>query len=117
MTEHKTHSLECRQDVNAAVNIKNFALRNYVSGTDTKTRNELSTLVGVLTSEAQPIASGVGGQFTELFGFNKTKKNIETIVDRCEEKLNSDIENRHVWIEVLKFWKKKLNGFDLNFKK
>jgi putative transposase len=49
------------RDINAAVNIKNFALRNYVSGTDTKTRNELPTLVGVLTSEAQPIASGVGG--------------------------------------------------------
>ena len=49
------------RDINAAVNIKNFALRNYVSGTDTKTRNELPTLVGVLTSEAQPIAYGVGG--------------------------------------------------------
>ena len=49
------------RDVNAAMNIKNFALRNYVSGTDTKTRNELPTLVGVLTSEAQPIAFGVGG--------------------------------------------------------
>lgn len=49
------------RDINAAVNIKNFALRNYVSGTDTKTRNELPTLVGVLTSEAQPIAFGVGG--------------------------------------------------------
>ena len=40
------------RDLNAAVNIKNFALRNYVSGTDTKTRNELPALVGVLTSEA-----------------------------------------------------------------
>jgi len=49
------------RDVNAAVNIKNFALRNNVSGTDTKTRNELPTLVGVLTSEAQPIGSAVGG--------------------------------------------------------
>jgi putative transposase len=49
------------RDINAAVNIKNFALKNYVSGTDTQTRNELPTLVGVLTSEAQPIASGVGG--------------------------------------------------------
>lgn len=44
-----------------AVNIKNFALKNYVSGTDTQTRNELPTLVGVLTSEAQPIGSAVGG--------------------------------------------------------
>ena len=49
------------RDVNAAVNIKNFALRNNVSGTDTQTRNELPTLVGVLTSEAQPIGSAVGG--------------------------------------------------------
>jgi putative transposase len=40
------------RDINAAINIKNFALRNYVSGTDTKTRNELPTLVGVLTYEA-----------------------------------------------------------------
>lgn len=49
------------RDLNAAINIKNFALRNYVSGTDTQNRNELPTLVGVLTSEAQPIAFGVGG--------------------------------------------------------
>ncbi len=35
------------RDINAAVNIKNFALRNYVSGTDTKTRNELPTLLAV----------------------------------------------------------------------
>lgn len=42
------------RDQNAAINIKNFALRNHVSGTETKTRNELPTLVGVLTSEAQP---------------------------------------------------------------
>lgn len=49
------------RDINAAVNIKNFALRNHVFGTDTQTRNELPTLVGVMTSEAHPIASGVGG--------------------------------------------------------
>lgn len=49
------------RDINAAVNIKNFALRNHVSGTDTQTRNELSTLVEVLTSEAHPISSAVGG--------------------------------------------------------
>ncbi len=40
------------RDKNAATNIKSFALKNYVSGTETKTRNELPTLVGVLTSEA-----------------------------------------------------------------
>lgn len=40
------------RDVNAAINIKNFALRNYLSGTDRKNRNELPTLVGVMTSEA-----------------------------------------------------------------
>lgn len=39
------------RDINAAINIKNFALRNHVSGRDTKTQNELPTLVGVLTSE------------------------------------------------------------------
>lgn len=42
------------RDVNAAINIKSFALKNYVSGTETKTRNELLTMVKVLTSEAQP---------------------------------------------------------------
>ncbi|MFA5207530.1 MAG: RNA-guided endonuclease TnpB family protein [Candidatus Paceibacterota bacterium] len=40
------------RDINAAINIKNFALRNYVSGMDTQTQNELPTMVGVLTSEA-----------------------------------------------------------------
>lgn len=40
------------RDINAAINIKNFALRNYVSGIDTKTHSELPTLVGVLTYEA-----------------------------------------------------------------
>jgi putative transposase len=40
------------RDINAALNIKNFALRNYVSGTDTKTHSELPTLVGVLIYEA-----------------------------------------------------------------
>jgi putative transposase len=49
------------RDKNAATNIKSFALKNYVSGTETKTRNELFTLAKVLTSEAHPIAHGVGG--------------------------------------------------------
>lgn len=40
------------RDVNAAINIKNFALRNYLSGTDRENQNELPTLVGVLTSDA-----------------------------------------------------------------
>lgn len=45
------------RDVNAAINIKNFALRNYLSGTDRKNQNELPTLVGVLTSEASQLAT------------------------------------------------------------
>ena len=49
------------RDVNAAINVKSFALKNYVLGTKTKTRNELPTLVGVMTYEAHPIAYGVGG--------------------------------------------------------
>jgi len=49
------------RDVNAAINIKNFALRNYLSGTDRKNQGKLPTLVGALTLEAHPIASGVGG--------------------------------------------------------
>jgi len=40
------------RDVNASINIKNFALKNTLSGTDRENRNELPTLVGVLTSEA-----------------------------------------------------------------
>lgn len=39
------------RDIQAAKNIKKFALRNHVSGTDTQTQNELPTLVGVMTSE------------------------------------------------------------------
>lgn len=41
------------RDVNASINIKNFALKNHLSvGRRLKNRNELSTLVGVMTSEA-----------------------------------------------------------------
>lgn len=49
------------RDVNAAVNIKSFALKNIFSGTESKNQDELPTLVGVLTPEAQPIGSAVGG--------------------------------------------------------
>ena len=41
------------RDINAGINIKNFALRNYLSvERRLKNRNELPTLVGVKTSEA-----------------------------------------------------------------
>lgn len=49
------------RDINAAINIKNFSLRNILSGTDRKNHDELPTLVGVLTHEAHPIGSAVGG--------------------------------------------------------
>jgi putative transposase len=46
------------RDVNAAINIKNFALRNHLSvERRRKNRNELPTLVGVLTSEASQIVA------------------------------------------------------------
>jgi len=40
------------RDVNAAKNIKSFALKNILSGTDRKNQGKLPTLVGVLTHEA-----------------------------------------------------------------
>ena len=50
------------RDVNAACNIKSFALKNNLSTEHTlKNQNELPRLRGVLTSEAQPISSAVGG--------------------------------------------------------
>jgi putative transposase len=50
------------RDINAACNIKSFALKNNLSGEHTlKNQNELPRLRGVLTSEAHPIAYGVGG--------------------------------------------------------
>lgn len=49
------------RDLNAAINIKSFALKNILSGTGRKNQGELSTMVEVLTLEAQPIAFGVGG--------------------------------------------------------
>ena len=49
------------RDVNASINIKSFALRNILSGTDRKNQGKLPTLVGALTLEAQHIGSAVGG--------------------------------------------------------
>lgn len=50
------------RDVNASINIKSFALKNYLSGEHTlKNRKKLPTLVGALTSEAHPISFAVGG--------------------------------------------------------
>ena len=48
------------RDVNAAINIKSFALKKILSGTDRKNQGKLSTMVEVMTLEAQPIAFGVG---------------------------------------------------------
>lgn len=42
------------RDVNAAINIKSFALRNILSGTDRKNQGKLPGLLGALTLEAQP---------------------------------------------------------------
>jgi putative transposase len=49
------------RDLNAAINIKSFALKNILSGTDRKNQGKLPTLVGALTLEAQPISFAVGG--------------------------------------------------------
>jgi len=50
------------RDKNAAINIKNFALKNHLSvERRLKNRGELPTLVGVLIHEAHPIGSAVGG--------------------------------------------------------
>ena len=57
---HKCGDVVSR-DKNAAINIKSFALKNILSGTDRKNQGELSTMVEVLTLEAQPIGSAVGG--------------------------------------------------------
>ena len=43
---------EVMRDLNAAINIKLFALKNILSGTDRKNQGELSTMVEVLTLEA-----------------------------------------------------------------
>jgi putative transposase len=50
------------RDILAANNIKSFALKNNLSGEHTlKNQDELLTLVKVLTPEAHPIGSAVGG--------------------------------------------------------
>jgi putative transposase len=50
------------RDVNAAINIKSFALKNKLSGEHTlKNQGKLPTLVGALTLEAHPIAFAVDG--------------------------------------------------------
>jgi len=49
------------RDLNASINIKSFALKNILSGTDRKNQGELSTMVEVLTLEAHPIGYAVGG--------------------------------------------------------
>lgn len=50
------------RDVNAAINIKNFALRNHLSvERRLKNHRQLPTLVGALTDEARPISFAVGG--------------------------------------------------------
>ena len=49
----KSKSFLLNRDVNASINIKNFALINHLSvERRLKNRNELPTLVGVMTSEA-----------------------------------------------------------------
>jgi len=52
---------EHHRDINAAKNIKAFALSRFLSGTDRKNHEELPTLVGALTHEAHPIVNGVDG--------------------------------------------------------
>jgi len=49
------------RDVNAAVNIKSFALKDILSGTDRKNHVELPTLVGVMTHGTHSSGSAVRG--------------------------------------------------------
>lgn len=55
---NETHN----RDKNAAINIKNFSLKNHIPSVERrlKNQNELPTLVGVLTSEAHSTAFAVG---------------------------------------------------------
>jgi putative transposase len=58
----KSCSTVLDRDVNAAINIKSFALKNIFSGEHrVKNQGKLSTMVEVMTLEAQPIGSAVGG--------------------------------------------------------
>ena len=50
------------RDVNAAINIKNFALRNYLSvERRLESRGELPTMVGVLIPEAHHVSFDAKG--------------------------------------------------------
>ena len=49
------------RDLNASINIKNFALNKMCTEHTLKNHGTLPSLEGALTHEAQPIASGVGG--------------------------------------------------------
>jgi putative transposase len=50
------------RDINAAINIKSFALKNNLSGEHTlKNRNELPSLLGVMTYEARPLPLALAG--------------------------------------------------------
>ena len=56
----KNCSIEHDRDINAAVNIKNFALKNHLTTEHSlKNQGKLPTLVGALTLEARPIGSAV----------------------------------------------------------
>ena len=60
---YSNSTIHLERKFNAAINIKSFALKNILSGEHRlKNQDELPTsLVGVMTLEAQPIAFGVGG--------------------------------------------------------
>lgn len=61
LSDREWHCIKCNtthdRDVNASLNIKNFALRNWCTEDTLKNRNELPTLLGVMTYEA-PIPLG-----------------------------------------------------------
>jgi putative transposase len=64
LSDREWKCLKCGEvvlrDLNAAINIKSFALKNILSGTDRKNQGKLPTLVGALTLEAHQISSAVG---------------------------------------------------------